>query len=174
MLERSLVFCKQGAGVRIPSRPPESHLCVGSLKEPTTCGLRRKAKSAWIPTTRSNSGETTHLSVFEKESLGNNLGRSCRPRKLATPVTTSAFVGTNQKDEPITSGLPVAREQSPVMSTNRTCGLCVYMRAAERFRSPYTSMRACSKEGLPVTCGMDYSYLKATIGFTRMARRAGM
>jgi hypothetical protein len=136
--------------------------------------VKKKAKSAWIPTTRSNSGETTHLSVFEKESLGNNLGRSCRPRKLATPVTTSAFVGTNQKDEPITSGLPVAREQSPVMSTNRTCGLCVYMRAAERFRSPYTSMRACSKEGLPVTCGMDYSYLKATIGFTRMARRAGM
>ena len=136
--------------------------------------VKKKAKSAWIPTTRSNSGETTHLSVFEKESLGNNLGRSCRPRKLATPVTTSAFVGTNQKDEPITSGLPVAREQSPVMSTNRTCGLCVYMRAAERFRSPYTSMRACSKEGLPVTCGMDYSYLKATIGSTRMARRAGM
>ena len=74
----------------------------------------------------------------------------------------------------MTSGLPVAREQSPVMSTNRTSGLCVYMRAAEGFRSPYTFMRACSKEGLPVTCPKDYSYLKATIASTRIARRAGM
>jgi hypothetical protein len=74
----------------------------------------------------------------------------------------------------MTSGLPVAREQSPVMSTNRTSGLCVYMRAAEGFRSPYASMRACSKEGLPVTCAMDYSYLKAAIGSARIARRAGM
>jgi hypothetical protein len=31
----------------------------------------------------------------------------------------------------ITSGLPVTREQSPVMSTNQTCGVRAYMRAAE-------------------------------------------
>ena len=66
------------------------------------------------------------------------------------------------------------RQQSPVMSTNQTCGLSVYMRAADRFRSPCTFMRACSKEGLPVTCAKDYSYLKATIGSARIARRAGM
>jgi len=46
--------------------------------------------------------------------------------------------------------------------------------APEGFRSPYTFMRARSKEGLPVTCAKDYSYLKATIGSTRIARRAGM
>ena len=79
-----------------------------------------------------------------------------------------------QAGEPwISSGYPVTREQSPVTSTNQTCGLCVYMRAAEGFRSPYTFMRACSKEGLPVTCSTDYSYLKATIGSTCIARRAG-
>jgi hypothetical protein len=60
------------------------------------------------------------------------------------------------------------------MSTNQTCGVRANMRAAEGFRSPYTFMPACSKEGLPVTCAKDYSYLKATIGSTRMARRAGM
>jgi len=60
------------------------------------------------------------------------------------------------------------------MSANHTCGLCVYLRAAEGFRSLYAFMRACSKEGLPVTCTKDYSYLKATIGSTRIARRAGM
>jgi hypothetical protein len=48
------------------------------------------------------------------------------------------------------------------------------MLAAEGFRSPYTFMRACSKKGLPVSCANDYSYLKATIGATRIARRAGM
>jgi hypothetical protein len=48
------------------------------------------------------------------------------------------------------------------------------MRASEGFRRPYTFMRACSKEGLPVTRAKYYSYLKATIGSTRMARRAGM
>jgi hypothetical protein len=48
------------------------------------------------------------------------------------------------------------------------------MRAAESFRSLYTFMPAGSKEGLPVTCVKDYSYLQATIGSTRMARRAGM
>jgi hypothetical protein len=48
------------------------------------------------------------------------------------------------------------------------------MRAAEGFRRPYTFMRACSEEGLPVTRAKDYSYLKATIGSTRIARRAGM
>lgn len=63
---------------------------------------------------------------------------------------------------------------SPVMSANQTCGPYVYMRAAEGFRSLYTFMRACSKEGLPVICAKDYSYLKATIGSTRIARRAGM
>jgi hypothetical protein len=31
----------------------------------------------------------------------------------------------------IISGLPVTREQSPVMSTNQTCGVRAYMRAAE-------------------------------------------
>jgi hypothetical protein len=30
-------------------------------------------------------------------------------RKVAARVNTSAFVGTNQKGEPITSGLPVIR-----------------------------------------------------------------
>jgi hypothetical protein len=60
------------------------------------------------------------------------------------------------------------------MFTNQTCGLCVYMRAAEGFRSPYTFVRACSKKGLAVTRAKDYSYLKATIGSTRIARRAGM
>jgi len=35
-------------------------------------------------------------------------------------------------------------------------------------------MPACSNEGLSVTCAKDYSYLKATIGSTRIARRAGM
>ena len=89
------------------------------------------------------------------------------------------------------------------------------MRAAEGFKSLYTFMRACFKEGLPVTCAKDsyagstapeevglcrqrgstnatpsrahfhpslwspegtmiYSYRKATIGSTRIARRAGM
>src|SRR3981081_4325850 len=33
--------------------------------------------------------------------------------------------------ELITSGLPVIRKQSPVMSTSQPCGLCVYMRGAE-------------------------------------------
>jgi hypothetical protein len=42
------------------------------------------------------------------------------------------------------------------------------------FRSPYTFVRACSKEELPVTRAKDYSYLKATMGSTRIARRAGM
>jgi hypothetical protein len=60
------------------------------------------------------------------------------------------------------------------MSTNQTCGLCVCMCAAEGFRSPYTFMQARSKEGSPVSCAKAYSYLKATIGSTRMARRAGM
>jgi|SRR6516165_4559621 len=32
-------------------------------------------------------------------------------------------------------------------------------------------MPACSKEGLPVTCAKDYSYLKATIGSTHCAAR---
>jgi hypothetical protein len=48
------------------------------------------------------------------------------------------------------------------------------MLAAQGFRSPYTFMRACSKEGLPVNCAKDYSYLKATIGSTGIARCAGM
>ena len=48
------------------------------------------------------------------------------------------------------------------------------MRAAECFRRLYTFMRACSKGGLPVSRAKDYSYLKATIGSTRIARRAGM
>ena len=74
----------------------------------------------------------------------------------------------------ITSDLRITREQSPVMATNQTRGGRVYIRAAEGFRSPYTFMRARSKEGLPVTCAKDYSYLKATIGSTRIARRAGM
>jgi hypothetical protein len=60
------------------------------------------------------------------------------------------------------------------MSTKQTCGVRVYMHAAEGFRSPYTFTPACSKEGLPVICAKDYSYLKAIIGSTRIARRAGM
>jgi len=40
-----------------------------------------------------------------------------------------AFLYTNPGG--ITSGLPVTREQSPVMSTNQTCGVRAYMRAAE-------------------------------------------
>ena len=51
----------------------------------------------------------------------------------------------------------------------RTAPTCV-----RGFRRPYTFMRACSKEGSPVICANDYSYLKATIGSTRIARRAGM
>ena len=74
----------------------------------------------------------------------------------------------------MTSGLLVTREQSPVMSTNQTCGLCLYMRAAEGFRSPARLCELVPKEGLPVTCAKDYSYLKATIGSTRIARCAGM
>ena len=74
----------------------------------------------------------------------------------------------------ITSDLRIIREQSPAMATNQTRGGRAYMRAAEDFGGRYTFMRARSKEGLPVTCAKDYSYLKATIGSTRMARRAGM
>jgi hypothetical protein len=55
------------------------------------------------------------------------------------------------------------------MSTNQTCALRASMRAAEGFRRPYTFVQR-----LPVTRAKDYSYLKATIGSTRMARRAGM
>jgi len=95
-------------------------------------------------------------------------------RKLARPVNTSAFLGTNPTGELITSGFPVTREQSPVMATNQTRGARVYMHAAEGFRSPYTFRPAGSEEGLQVICLKDYSYLKATIGSTRIARRAGM
>ena len=35
---------------------------------------------------------------------------------MATPVNTSAFVVTNQKDEPITSGLLVIRPESAISS----------------------------------------------------------
>src|SRR5437016_8656028 len=38
---------------------------------------------------------------------------------------------------------------------------------------PYV-MRGCFKESLSLTCAADYSYLRATIGSTRTARRAGM
>ena len=40
--------------------------------------------------------------------------------------------------------------------------------------STFFVRRMRSKEGLPVTCAKDYSYLKATIGSRRIARRAGM
>jgi hypothetical protein len=52
--------------------------------------------------------------------------------------------------------------------------VCTCMLAAEGFRSPYIFMRACSKDGLPVAGAKDYSYLKETIGSTRIARRAGI
>jgi hypothetical protein len=38
----------------------------------------------------------------------------------------------------------------------------------------YTFMLDCSKERSLVTGAKDYSYLNATMGSTRMARRAGM
>jgi hypothetical protein len=38
----------------------------------------------------------------------------------------------------------------------------------------HTFRRSCPKERLRVTCAKDYAYLNATIGSTRMARRAGM
>ncbi len=46
----------------------------------------------------SNSGEAPIQAYSGKESLGNDPGRSCRPRKLAKPVNTSAFMSTNQRD----------------------------------------------------------------------------
>jgi hypothetical protein len=74
---------------------------------------------------------------------------------------------------PFTRGANFCRPTCPVMSTNQACGLCVYTRAAEGFRSPYTFMRARSKEGLPVTCAKNYSYLKATIESTRIVLTRG-
>jgi hypothetical protein len=38
----------------------------------------------------------------------------------------------------------------------------------------HTLMRGYSTEGLRVTCAKGYSYLNATMGSTRIARRAGM
>jgi hypothetical protein len=38
----------------------------------------------------------------------------------------------------------------------------------------YSFVLDCSKEGRLVTGAKDYSYLNATMGSTRMARRAGM
>ncbi len=37
-----------------------------------------------------------------------------------------------------------------------------------------TFRSGCAKESLSPTCAADYSYLSATMGSTRMARRAGM
>ena len=37
----------------------------------------------------------------------------------------------------------------------------------------YSFMLDCSKKGSLVTCANDYSYLNATMGSTRIARRAG-
>ena len=59
------------------------------------------------------------------------------------------------------------------MSTNQTCGLASTC-AGLRLQNSYTFIPACYKKGLPVTCAKDYSYLKATIGSMRIARRAGM
>ena len=47
----------------------------------------------------------------------------------------------------------------------------VHLRASE---VPTRLCELVSKEGFPVTYTKDYSYLKATIGSTRIARRAGM
>jgi hypothetical protein len=60
------------------------------------------------------------------------------------------------------------------MFTNQICGLCDHMHAAECFRRRTRLCELALKEVLPVTCAKDYSYLKATIGSTRSARRAGM
>jgi hypothetical protein len=60
------------------------------------------------------------------------------------------------------------------MFTNQICGLCAYMHAAECFRRRTRLCELVLKEGLSVTRAKDYSYLKATIGSTRIARRAGM
>ena len=46
--------------------------------------------------------------------------------------------------------------------------------AARDVQKAHTSMPDCYKEGSPVTCAKDYSYLSATIGSTFIARRAGM
>lgn len=83
------------------------------------------------------------------------------------------MVGRQHFPNQIMEELPVTPEQSAGMSTNQTCELCAYMRTAECFRRPCTFMRARSKEGFPVTRAKDYSYLKVTIGSTRIARRAG-
>src|SRR5258708_3716678 len=40
-------------------------------------------------------------------------------------------------------------------------------------QAPHVQERLYSKEGLWVACSKDYSYLNATIGSTRIARRAG-
>jgi hypothetical protein len=49
------------------------------------------------------------------DGLGHRLRRllpSDHPRKLARPLNTTAFVGTNPTSELITSGLPVVKTQS--------------------------------------------------------------
>ena len=56
---------------------------------------------------------TPFTTVNYGESYGSGV------RRLARPVTTSAFVGTNPKDEPITSGLAVNRELMPIPSVER-------------------------------------------------------
>ena len=45
---------------------------------------------------------------------------------------------------------------------------------AGNLQKSYTFMPDYSKEGSLVTGAKDYSYLNATMGSTRMARRAGM
>jgi hypothetical protein len=46
--------------------------------------------------------------------------------------------------------------------------------AAELEKRWNTFSSGCAKECLSLTCATDYSYLRAIMGSTRMARRAGM
>jgi len=56
---------------------------------------------------------TPFTTVNYGESYGSGV------RRLARPVTTSAFVDTNPTDEPITSGLPVIRPESAANADGR-------------------------------------------------------
>lgn len=56
---------------------------------------------------------------------------------------------------------------------NQICGISVRVRAGGVWQV-LGRTRGCSKERLPVACAKHYSYLSATMGSRRIARRAGM
>jgi len=122
--------------------------------------LRRLRPCSRWPVTASPYRVRGHLAAL---GLGNAL----------SGLWPNVFTGYYPDGRAVTSSLRKSGAIASTVGKSDLRNVPVHACGSGLQKSPHVYV-TCSNEGLPVNCAKDYWYLKATIGSTRIARRAGI